>query len=161
MSSGAAGVVRSLVSVPMFDPFQEIARANSPTIVVTLVLPLVPVTPTNSQRSCGLPVTSEEACATSPRSNEGATVITGTSSCNSSVVTTHTAPLAIASLTYFAPFSAVPVIAKNTDPGVQLRESNSTFVTSMLAVRASNEKSSKMSPSCITSRPMKSLRPCR
>ena len=66
-SSGGAGVVLSLVRVPMLAAFQPRDRANAATRVVTLVLPLVPVTPTSSRCSSGLPTIAALARASSAR----------------------------------------------------------------------------------------------
>jgi hypothetical protein len=87
----------------MLDAFHDSDRAREATIVLTLVFPLVPVTPTNFTRDSGCPVTVALAWARSAFNWEDGTTTTGTGTLMARSATTQFAPRATASLAKVEP----------------------------------------------------------
>ena len=138
-SSGASGVVRNPLSVPMTTQGIPAVPSTSASMWVVVVLPLVPVTPMTSRRVEGSPWTAD---ATGPRLRRtSATTSRGTSAAppasesasGSSSTINATAPAATASPVKRCPSTCSPRTQANRSPGDTARLSSVTLSTSTVA----------------------------
>jgi len=151
---GAAGVVRSLVSVPMLAPFQDNARARSATIVHarlsvgTVTRPIESWSRDDRRRGAG--VSAERAQLRRRHDETGA------------VTSRSTRDHAERAASYGVGGEARTVRRRaghreKSEPGTHSRESMSTWVISRLPLHVEREIIENVA-SCITSRPRRSRR---
>ncbi len=130
-STGASGVVRSPCRVPITVVAKPPASSTEASMWVTVVLPLVPVTPTVANERAGWPNNEQARRAIDGRARPAPTTICTASSSRGHSTTRATAPRLRADAANWCPSDALPGTQQNTAPGSTWRLSNSTDLTSM------------------------------
>ena len=131
--SGASGVVRVPPRVPMTPAGRPAAARIDPTNCVTVVLPLVPVTPTRSRVRSGWPQKAAATWAMAGRTVPGATCTWVTARSTKCSHSSEVAPRDTASAAWRCPSVRSPGTQQNRAPASTRRLSNRTEATAVAA----------------------------